>query len=152
MSKQEFIEGLRRSLSSINDYSFVNETITYYENYIESHMRMGESEDEIMTQLGDPRLIAKSIRATYGPGQAEEQSVYSEFEQNPYDRKTSSSHTSFSVNGKEIRMPSVLIKVIGILILLLVLFVVFTVLRWLSPFIMMGFFAYLIYKIFVGKY
>ena len=60
MNKKEFIDGLRRSLSSINDYSFVNDTISYYENYIDSQMRMGKSEQEVMEELGDPRLIASA--------------------------------------------------------------------------------------------
>ena len=36
MSKQEFLDQLRRSISSINDYEFVNETVAYYEGYIEN--------------------------------------------------------------------------------------------------------------------
>ena len=61
MNKQEFIEQLRRNLSSINDYTFVNDTISYYENYIESQIRMGKSEEEVMEELGDPVMIAHTI-------------------------------------------------------------------------------------------
>ena len=42
MSKQEFTDGLRRSLSTIQDYTYVNDTISYYENYIEAQIRMGK--------------------------------------------------------------------------------------------------------------
>lgn len=152
MSKQEFIEGLRRSLSSINDYTFVNDTIAYYENYIESGIRMGRTEAEVMQELGDPRLIAKSIRATHVPENGEEHEGYNQFEKNPYDNIQRSPQTMFQFNGRQINMPAWLIKVIGILILIVVLFVVSTVLRWLSPFIMVGLLAYFIYKIFIGKY
>lgn len=149
MSKQEFIEGLRRSLSSINDYAFVNDTISYYENYIESQIRMGKMEAEVMEELGDPRLIAKSIKATHISGEEENEQNFSQ------DAYTENSHfpkTMFSFNGKEIRMPSWLIKTITIIILMVVFFLVFTVLRWLSPFIFMGLIAYFVYKTFFGKY
>lgn len=152
MSKQEFIEGLRRSLSSINDYTFVNDTISYYENYIETQMRMGKTEEEVMAQLGDPRLIAKSIRATHVSDEAQEQEEYREFNQETYAKKRNVTDTVFGFNGKQIRMPVWFTKVVGMLVLLLVFFVVFTVLRWLSPFILMGCVTYLIYKIFFGKY
>ena len=64
MSKQEFLDQLRRNISSMNDYVVVNDTMAYYEDYIESQIRMGKSEQEVMAMLGDPRLIAKSILAT----------------------------------------------------------------------------------------
>ena len=149
MSKQEFIEGLRRSLSSINDYAFVNDTISYYENYIESQIRMGKMEAEVMEELGDPKLIAKSIKATHISGEEENEQNFSQdaYTENPHFPKT-----MFSFNGKEIRMPSWLIKTITIIILMVVFFLVFTVLRWLSPFIFMGLIAYFVYKTFFGKY
>ena len=152
MNKKEFIDGLRRSLSSINDYSFVNDTISYYENYIDSQMRMGKSEQEVMEELGDPRLIAKSIRATHVSEEEEAQNNYNEFENESYTRQQPFPKTSFSFNGRQIQMPSWLVKTIAILFLILVFFVVFTVLRWLSPFILMAVVVYLIYRTFFGKY
>lgn len=149
MNKQEFIEGLRRSLSSLNDYTFVNDTISYYENYIESQIRMGKTEEEVMEQLGDPRLIAKSIKATHV---SEEDAEDQEFNQERYGEAQHFPKTTFSFNGKEIRMPSWLLKTISIIILVVVFWLVFTVLRWLSPFIMMAVVAYVVYKTFFGKY
>lgn len=149
MTKQEFIEGLRRSLSSINDYTFVNDTISYYENYIESQIRMGKTEADVMEELGDPRLIAKSIKATRV---SEEDENEQNFSQEAYTEKHHFPKTMFSFNGKEIRMPSWLVKTIAIIILMVVFFLVFTVLRWLSPFIFMGLVAYFVYKVFFGKY
>ena len=35
MNKQEFIATLRRELSGISDYEYINDTVSYYENYIE---------------------------------------------------------------------------------------------------------------------
>ena len=149
MSKQEFIEGLRRSLSSINDYTFVNDTVSYYENYIESQIRMGKTETEVMETLGDPRLIAKSIKATHVSVEDENEQNFS---QDAYTENQHFPRTQFSFNGKNIQLPSWLVKTISVIILFVVLFLVFTVLRWLSPFIFMGLVAYFIYKTFFGKY
>lgn len=152
MNKQEFIDSLRRSLSSINDYNFVNDTISYYENYIEAQIRMGQTEEEVMQQLGDPRLIAKSIKATHVSEDAEEQNEYHGYDQDAYSKGHSFPKTVFNFNGRQIRMPSWLLKIIAVIVLVVVCVVVFTVLRWLSPFILMGLVAYVIYRAFFGKY
>lgn len=72
MTKNEFIETLRRSISTECDYTFVNETIDYYQNYIESAIRQGRTEEDVMNELGNPRLIAKSILASRGINGASE--------------------------------------------------------------------------------
>ena len=148
MSKQEFLDGLRRSLSSINDYTFVNDTISYYEHYIESQIRMGRMETEVMEELGDPRLIAKSIRATHVSGEEDRENYSS----NDYTENKRFTDGLFQFNGKDIRLPSWLFKAIIIIVLMVVFFLVFTLLRWLSPFIFMGAIAYFIYKAVFGKF
>lgn len=152
MNKQEFIDSLRRNLTSISDYNFVNDTISYYENYIETQIRTGKTEEEVMQQLGDPRLIAKSIKATHISEDADEQDGYQEYQQSKYSDRHSFPNSVFQFNGRQIRMPSWLIKTLVIIVLIFVFFVVFTVLRWLSPFIFMGLIAYLFYRTFIGKY
>lgn len=61
MGKQEFIDRLRMSLSGKVSSRLVEENISYYEEYINTQMRMGTSEEQVLAALGDPRLIAKSI-------------------------------------------------------------------------------------------
>lgn len=61
MSKQEFIERLRMALSGKVSARLVEENVSYYEDYINSQVRMGNSEEKVLSSLGDPRLIAKSI-------------------------------------------------------------------------------------------
>jgi len=150
MSKQEFIEQLRRNLSSINDYTFVNDTIAYYENYIESQMRMGESEEEVMRKLGDPRLIAKSIKATKEDDfDGESTNPYGGYQQEASSKKRG--HTVLNMNGRQIHMPIWLLKILTIIFVVVILFLVFTILRWLAPFICIGVFAYMIYRIITGN-
>ncbi|MGN1172063.1 MAG: DUF1700 domain-containing protein, partial [Lachnospiraceae bacterium] len=66
MKRAEFIQTLRRSLSGKMNHQAVNEHIEYYENYFDTELAHGNTEDEILERLGDPRLIAKTILQTAG--------------------------------------------------------------------------------------
>lgn len=69
MDKQEFLEKLRLALNGRVSPAVVTENINYYEDYINMEVRKGRSEEEVLTQLGDPRLIARTIIQTHGNGQ-----------------------------------------------------------------------------------
>ena len=66
MSKQEFIDRLRAALNGRIAPEQVQENVLYYEDYINTQIRMGRSEEEVLDSLGDPRLIAKTIVETSG--------------------------------------------------------------------------------------
>ena len=63
MNKQEFVDRLRVSLSGRISPALVEENARYYEDYINTQIRLGESETNVLEGLGDPRLIARSIVA-----------------------------------------------------------------------------------------
>ncbi len=69
MGKKEFLDKLRLALNGRVAPEKVTETLKYYEDYINAEVRIGRSEEEVMTSLGDPRLIARTIIETDG-GQA----------------------------------------------------------------------------------
>lgn len=61
MNRDIFIDTLRRSLyGKIDDYTLADH-VQYYENYIAQEMSGGRSEQEVLEELGDPRLIARTI-------------------------------------------------------------------------------------------
>lgn len=68
MNRFEFTEVLRKSLSGRVDYRVVNENVAYYENYIDTEIRKGRSEKDVLGELGDPRLLAKTISGVAGDG------------------------------------------------------------------------------------
>ena len=149
MNKIEFVEQMRRSLSSIDDYTFVNDTVAYYEDYIESHIRMGKSEEQVMQELGDPRLIAKSILASHETeNETQEDGTYYKRE-NPYGDKAL--RTVLNFNGKVIQMPSWLLKILSVLAAFVIIVLLFTVLRILSPFLIVGCAGYMIYRLISGS-
>lgn len=61
MTKQEFMDKLRLALTGKVPGNVVAENLQYYEDYINTEMRKGKSEEEVLAALGDPRLIARTI-------------------------------------------------------------------------------------------
>ena len=64
MTKQEFLEKLRLALNGKVPANVITENIRYYEDYINTEIRKGRSEEEVLAALGDPRLIARTIITT----------------------------------------------------------------------------------------
>lgn len=61
MTRQEFLHELQIALQGEISQAAVNENIRYYDNYIMEEARKGKSEEEVIAQLGNPRLIAKTL-------------------------------------------------------------------------------------------
>ena len=61
MGKEEFLNNLRRALVGRLGQSEVEENIRYYEEYIDVRARSGQTVEEVLSALGDPRHIARSI-------------------------------------------------------------------------------------------
>lgn len=64
MTKEEFLSGLRTTLSGTVSAEIINDNMNYYEEYINTEMRKERTEQEVIDSLGDPRLIAKTIAET----------------------------------------------------------------------------------------
>lgn len=61
MNREEFLQGLQKALSGQISPSAVQENLRYYDDYIRTEVRKGRTESEVMEELGDPRLIARTI-------------------------------------------------------------------------------------------
>ena len=57
----------------------LTENLEYYEDYINTEIRKGRSEEEVLSELGDPRLIARTIVETGGGGQTGQYAEYGEY-------------------------------------------------------------------------
>ncbi len=82
MDRNEFIEKLQRTLAGGLSSAQVAENVRYYQDYIASEIRKGQTEEEVLSQLGDPRLLAKSIieankraGASYGSNQEYDEEI-----------------------------------------------------------------------------
>ena len=138
MEKMEFLNVLRIHIQGVDDIAFVNDTMNYYENYIETEIRKGKSEEEVINKLGDPRLIAKSILAS--------RSVESETE--GYNESMGNEGTPFvddkrlhftTKKGRVIKIPLVLLKwgglAVGITVIVLFAMLALRVIGFFMPII-----------------
>lgn len=125
------MDRLQRSLAGGVNSSQVAENVRYYQDYIDTEIRKGKSEAEVLGSLGDPRLLAKSIieankRAGYVEGTNQNFD-----EERPEDRVREDAETSV----RAVRVPGWLIILFVIVIALLVIGVVFSVISLLAPII-----------------
>jgi len=142
MTKIEFVDSLRRHISVVNDYAFVNETVEYYQNYIETAIAKGMTEEDVMAELGDPRLIAKSIIASRG---LDDINTVTEDDQ----AVTADNNVHFTTKrGRHLSLPVWLVKgglvAAGVAVVVLVGFVAIKLL----PVICVGILAVMLYRFF----
>ena len=64
MNKQEFVDRLRMALNGRVSPGLVMDNVNYYQDYINTEIRKGRTEEEVLESLGDPRLIARTIIQT----------------------------------------------------------------------------------------
>lgn len=149
MDKREFLDKLQRALASGVSSSQVAENMRYYQDYIESEIRKGRSEEEVLAGLGDPRLLAKSVieankraGASYGSNREYDEEVTQNVDGN-YGNGTG--------NGwKEQRfmLPGWLVMLIATVVIILVIGIATSLLSVLSPVILVALVVLLIVKVF----
>ena len=134
MSKQEFIDGLRAALNGRIDSRLVIENINYYEDYINTQIGMGRTEEEVLEELGDPRLIARTIIDASDQNDFYQNAGY----QSGGYRDTgyrSSGSDAYSQETRGFRVPGWLWMILVILTITLIMSAFFSVLSFLAPII-----------------
>lgn len=150
MTKEEFLEGLKRALFSTGSQSLIEYNLDYYSSYIDGEIAKGRSMDDVMNELGDPRLIANSIKVAEGysdvfvglegeviDGNAGDYKENSDFEFNTkgFDKDYEESHKEngafkiYNMIGKSLILP----LIIALAVLILVVVVVVAVFSFLAP-------------------
>ena len=118
MDRRQFLDELQRALSSDLAPQYIQENIEYYNNYIRSEIAKGRTEDEVLDELGDPWILARTIKDSKGYSNAKDVV----FETTDDGVKMEDYRSGFSDRWKVIK---------GILIAILVVVVVFTIVRGL---------------------
>ena len=80
MDRNEFVSTLRAALTGEVSPAVVEDNVRYYQNYISQEIASGRREEDVMEELGDPRLIARTIIDTQGDGGYESSQTYYEEE------------------------------------------------------------------------
>lgn len=88
MNKKNFLDDLRRALNSTHSPRLVEENISYYSSYIDEELAKGRTLEDIFEELGEPSLIARSIKDAAGIS-------------NNIDNKETYSEKSFYENSRQ---------------------------------------------------
>ena len=64
MRKDEFLRLLRQALTGNVPAAVLEENVRYYDFYIREEVEKGRTEEEVIAEIGDPRLIARTIADT----------------------------------------------------------------------------------------
>lgn len=138
MKRSEFLSQLREALEHDLSADELKKNIDYYDEYIKGEMQKGQSEEEVITSLGDPWAIAKTIRMSTNMGGTEYTSDPEELKQEVQRRPNSNATTIIVI---------VAIVAILILVLSLIFGIIALVIRFAFPILLIV----LIFKIFSKK-
>ena len=140
MNRNEFSNELRKALSGYFSPEEIQDTVEYYEDYIDRQMQKGKSEAEVLEAIGDPRLLAKSMIAA---GKRTEEKKEAHFE------------AQESVHVRRFRIPS-WVALVGIFLIIIIIAVVLfsvvmAVILWILPIALVVSACYLGYQYFIKK-
>ncbi|MCI8401965.1 MAG: hypothetical protein HFI38_07760 [Lachnospiraceae bacterium] len=131
MTRHEFTGHLREALSGEIPDAVVEENVRYYNGYITDELKKGRSEEDIFAELGDPRLIAKTIMETWQSDDTSFQDDRGGYG-NPRDDDGRMNRSAYgdpygSDGGRKGTVNRWYVRVIPLVVILLVLFFVFWV-------------------------
>ena len=138
MTKEEFLDGLMKALASTGSQSLIAENIRFYSSYIDDELSKGRSIDEIMEELGEPRLIANSIKVAAGyddvfvgiDNETYENTASKTYEENEnYSDRKDKSFKTYNFSGNSLIIPII----IAIAVLVVIVAVVAAVFSFLAP-------------------
>ena len=132
MNKQEFVDRLRMALNGRVSPGLVMDNVNYYQDYINTEIRKGRTEEEVLESLGDPRLIARTIIQTNGGDNRSgyRNTVYGNGE---YREAAGQNVHQSKVGNVLAKLPGWVWLILGILVVVLIFGAVFSVLSFLAP-------------------
>lgn len=148
MNKEEFITRLQHSLAGGLSASQVAEHVRYYREYIDSEIHKGRTEAEVLAQLGEPRLLARSIieasKAGGGNGASRQydEEVAGDVQDAGYDR---------TGRVRRVMLPGWLMMLIVVVFALIVIGLVSSLLYIFAPVIMAVLIVLLVVKVIQGS-
>lgn len=152
MRQEEFLQSFREALTGKVSDTIIQENVNYYRNYISNEVRNGKTEDVVLQALGDPRLLAKTIIesnkfANGDESYASDNSGWS-FQGNRANQNTQEQHGDVK---KTIKLQGWLVLLFGIVIVIAVISLVFSVLSMFAPVIFVAVVGLLVYRVIIGE-
>lgn len=144
MERELFIQELRNVLNGKVPTTVIEENVAFYTEYIAQQVRQGKKEEQIIKELGSPRLIAKTI--IEANKHAEERSYYED--DNPYvENEENQNRETKPFKDWYHELPQWVHRIFTILIVILVLYFVFSVIRAIFPILFVAFIIWGIIRI-----
>ncbi|WP_461810010.1 DUF1700 domain-containing protein [Faecalimonas sp.] len=75
MNHNKFLSSLREALEGNMSEQAIKDNIQYYKTYIEDEVKKGRTEKEVIEELGDPWMIAKTLIESPGGKQTYERAT-----------------------------------------------------------------------------
>ena len=130
MTKREFLEKLKNALGNDLTGPIIQENVDYYDQYISEEVNRGRNEEEVISELGDPWVLAQTIIDTAESSQNSGNNYTYDPNPGSYENENATER-GFSSSGGWFKMIVVLLVIIGVLIVLLI--VVGGILRFIAP-------------------
>lgn len=155
MNRNEFIDKLQRTLAGGLNCNQVADNVRYYQDYIDTEIRKGRSEADVLAGLGDPRLLAKSIieankhaGVNEGTNRGYDEEMTADSSYGSENRRKDAYYDTTSGNGRVFRVPGWLILLIVTVVVILIIGVAFSLISVLAPIIIPILIVILLIRIF----
>ena len=116
MTKNEFLSILRDSLAGNVPSDVINENISYYRDYIENN---DKAESQVLEELGDPRLIARTIIDSFIAEKGPMADFYTKQARDEYRGNYDNGYNRFSLKWYDKLLGIIIIIVVAALVLAL---------------------------------
>ena len=152
MRQEEFLKTFQEALTGKVSDRIIQENVTYYQNYMNQEVQRGKSEAEVISSLGDPRLLAKTIEESNKFANGDESYASDNSGWNFQGNKNGSGtqEQGYVNKHKSIQLPGWVVTLIVIVVLVLVVKLAFSVLSIFSPIILGLAIGFLIYRLISG--
>lgn len=158
MTRQEFLQELQAALQGEMSQSSINGHIKYYQNYIIEEVQKGQTEEDVIRGMGNPRLIAKTLIDTseqFGESVGEE--YYSENYSHETYKKGKGFHANYSeTDGWDVRFGKLKLnswygKLLLIFLAITVIVIAAQLVAFLLPVIVVGVLILMIILLILGN-
>lgn len=151
MTRQIFLDTLRRMLSAELTPTDVADYVNYYQNYIDEQIMRGEEESVVLNNLGSPRLIAKNILSVHASGGSREhigakQDTFDEYDSGYEEENDRSKAKMFSFGTTGMGLKGWLILLIFVMVIGTFFSMAFSIIFRLIPFLLPVLFIWWVIK------
>ena len=146
MNKNEFLKKLKIALSNDVSQSVIDSQIKYYDDYISNEIKSGRKEQNVLDELGDPNLIAKTIKQVSPEENTDSyNNINNEFGDDPNSNNTNYKNIFGNGSYRQFSGGSVSCLIIGIVMFL----ILYSVLQLIGSLIYGGLYLIAYYPLFI---